>query len=326
MSPVKSSYSRVRVFKGCGLALGPAVWLTRRQQRITDTRKRKAEEEPEEHSLNKPKKIFSRLDHKYHGISISPVYPNPCWLWREEALIIDNMCIDLCKKLATVSVNIDDYCDAATCQELPFPFLGEAPTRFKLDQDSRFSFYGREKFREVYLAVKSMGYQQTRMYFFHGTLGAGKSHLLAAPTCLLIREGAKVVYLPDCRALLRNSLEYLRTALRLTFDEDEDASEALDDAKTIEELEEFCTDAASEFRLLFIIDQANALDPEDEAADRLSLIAKRGARTLIDKITSGHLKFASSGGNYQHTWHDMYRETGEKRLRLYGGLTDVSSH
>jgi len=42
---------------------------------------------------------------------------------------------------------------------------------------------------------------KTRRYLLHGTLGAGKSHLLAVLTCVLRKEGMRVVYLPDCRRL-----------------------------------------------------------------------------------------------------------------------------
>ncbi|KAF8430900.1 hypothetical protein BGX38DRAFT_1230439 [Terfezia claveryi] len=94
------------------------------------------------------------------------------------------------------------------------------------------------------------------MYFLHGTVGAGKSHLLAAITCLLIKEGHKVVYLPDCRSLLKNTFGYLRSALRLTFHKDMERAVFLDNCETLQHLEKFCDAASSELRLLFIVDQA----------------------------------------------------------------------
>jgi len=168
-----------------------------------------------------------------------------------------------------------------------------------------------------------MNIWQRQMYFLHGTLGAGKSHLLAALTCLLIKQGHKVVYLPDCRVMLRNPFGYLQFALRFAFHNQEERATFLDNAKSLEDLEKFCHASAAEERLLFIIDQANALDPQDENDDRLSLDVKRQTRTLLDKITAEHLKLASSSGNYKHALHDRYRQTGERRLYLYGGLTDV---
>ncbi|KAF8417640.1 hypothetical protein EV426DRAFT_622182 [Tirmania nivea] len=224
--------------------------------------------------------------------------------------------------LGRISDSLDDYCDPAISQMLPFPFTGEIPsTRFPLDQHGMFQYYGREKFKELYLMIQKRNFQQTRMYYLHGTLGAGKSHLLAALTCLLIKEGHKVVYLPDCRALLRDPFSYIRGALRLTFHDHTQRATFLDDCETLQQLERFCYEASSEFRLLFIIDQANALYPEEEGADQFSLTAKHNTRTLLDKITSQHLKLESSSGNYQHTLFDIYRATDEKRLQVYGGLS-----
>jgi len=41
--------------------------------------------------------------------------------------------------------------------------------------------------------------------------------MLAALTCLLLKEGQKVVYIPDCRGLPRDAFGYLRHSLRLAF-------------------------------------------------------------------------------------------------------------
>jgi len=234
--------------------------------------------------------------------------------------------IEVFKTLQTVSCSVDEYCDPSHSQKLRFPFLGEIPSgRFQLDEMGRFLFYGREKFRELYAAVKGMRFQGTRMYFLHGTQGSGKSFMLAALACLLMKEGNKVVYVPDCRGLLRDMFGYLRLALCLTFHGPghEARADLLDKCTTIGELEEFCAAVTPKYRLLFIIDQANALDSEEEAADRFTPQAKRDARTLLDKITAQHLKLASSSGNYQHGLYDRYRQTGEERLQLYGGLTKV---
>ncbi|KAF8539196.1 hypothetical protein BDD12DRAFT_633437, partial [Trichophaea hybrida] len=98
---------------------------------------------------------------------------------------------------------------------------------------------GRYKFRELYDAAKSMNFRGTRKYFLHGTLGAGKSYLLAALACLLNKEGAKVVYLPDCREMMGDTCEYLRSALRLTFTGNERHDAFLADCNDTSELVKF---------------------------------------------------------------------------------------
>ena len=164
----------------------------------------------------------------------------------------------------------------------------------------------------------------TRLYFLHGTFGAGKSYLLAALACLLVKERMSVVYLPDCRAMLRNPFEYLRAALELTFAGNIAAGTFLRSATELEELGQFCSVASGEFRLFSIIDQANALDPQDEAVDRYPSDQRRLVRNFLGSITSQHLKLASSNSNYLHAQHDILRQTGERRLCLYGGLSKVS--
>lgn len=224
-----------------------------------------------------------------------------------------------------ISDNLEDYCNPESCQKLPFLFPLEIPSdRFSLDESGDFQYYGRQAFRDLYTAAKSMKFRGTRLYFLHGTFGTGKSYLLAALACLLVKEGRSVVYLPDCRAMLRNPFEYLRAALELTFAGNITARTFLRSATELEELGQFCSAASGEFRLLFIIDQVNALDPQDEAVDRYPSDRKRLVHNLLDSITSLHLKLASSSGNYLHAQHDILRQTGEKRLCLYGGLSKVS--
>ncbi|KAF8453366.1 hypothetical protein BGX38DRAFT_1178347, partial [Terfezia claveryi] len=174
------------------------------------------------------------------------------------------------------------YCNPSICQKLPF---------------IPFEYYGREKFQELYDAAKSMRFRGTRKYFLHGTLGAGKSYLLAALACLLMKEGIK--------------------ALRLTFTGRARYSSILASCQDTKGLMEFCSVASEEVRLLFIVDQVNALDPQDERTDRFSLEAKRHVRMVLDTITAQHMKMTSSSGNYVHALHDKYRQTGEKRIHLY---------
>jgi energy-coupling factor transporter ATP-binding protein EcfA2 len=203
-------------------------------------------------------------------------------------------------------------------------FVQRVPSdRFDLDNEGRFEYYGREKFRELYNAAMSMNLQGTRKYFLHGTLGAGKSHLLAALACILHKEGRKVVFLPDCREMMGNVFGYLRSALRLAFTGDTRRDAFLAGCKDTQGLLDFCSAASSEVHLLFIVDQVNALDPTDDSLDRFSLEMKRNVRTLLDTITSDHMKISSSSGNYVHAFHDIHRQTGEKRLHLYGGLNEV---
>jgi len=170
-------------------------------------------------------------------------------------------------------------------------------------------------------------------YFFHGTLGAGKSHLLAALACLLMREGRIVVYVPDCSELLADPKEYFRTALEFAYDSREHARsqlkglrrEEVDELVALERLKHFCRLAATPSKqALFIVDQANALDDETIlGSQQFSNDKKKQVRTLLDASTASHLKLESSTANYKHAWGNSRRQTSEKRIGLYCGLDEV---
>lgn len=83
--------------------------------------------------------------------------------------------------------------------------------------DDQFLYTGREIFAELWKLVeqlKESGYSQLSVY---GTVGNGKSYMLAALVCLLTHFGDRVVYLPDCRAFLLDLVEYVKMAMVLPF-------------------------------------------------------------------------------------------------------------
>ncbi|KAF8462175.1 hypothetical protein BDZ91DRAFT_850755 [Kalaharituber pfeilii] len=218
---------------------------------------------------------------------------------------------------------------------LPFPYPGVVPERFHLGQEGQFEFFGRHKFAELYKVVKDMNPRQRKRVHFHGTLGAGKSHLLAALVCLLRKEGAPVVYLPDCYELLTSEPPelYLITALFASFWNDTDLSEEVTELFNAVLSREynhdrlewdilvFCNLAAQlKKTILFVVDQANALD--DSPDDRIGTEKKQKVRKLLDGISSNHLKISSSTANYHAAKHDEFRATSETRLTLYKGLDD----
>jgi len=176
-----------------------------------------------------------------------------------------------------------------------------------------------------------MNYDRRR-YFFHGVLGAGKSHLLAAHACLLMREGEIVVYVPDYSELLADPKEYFRTALEFAYDSREHARshlkglrrEEVHELVALERLKHFCRLAATPSNpALFIVDQANALDETILGSQQFSNDKKKQVRTLLDTSTASHLKLESSTANYKHAWGNSRRQTSEKRIGLYYGLDEV---
>lgn len=178
--------------------------------------------------------------------------------------------------------------------------------------------------------------QDNRLHL-HGTLGTGKSHLLAALVCQLQREGMRVVYVPDCYELLlcEPPALYIIPSLYSAFYQDPVLGERVkeltqsffEEGHTQEDLERgmimFCNLAAQVGRaILWVIDQANALD--DGELDRVSNLKKMQTRRLLDGLSSKHMKVASSTANYSAAKYDETRATSEARFNLYLGLDDVS--
>jgi len=174
-----------------------------------------------------------------------------------------------------------------------------------------------------------MNYDRRR-YFFHGVLGAGKSHLLAALACLLMREGEIVVYVPDCSELLADPKEYFRTALEFAYDSRDARShfkalrrEVVKEHIALERLSDFCNKRLEKDTAFFIVDQANAFDDETVPGSHRFSNKKKQIRNLLDASSAKHLKLECSTTNYKHVWTDLLRETSEK-LGLYRGLDEVS--
>lgn len=76
--------------------------------------------------------------------------------------------------------------------------------RFSIKQGT-FQYMPREKFEALAKEIGNLSRTAYRKLFVYGTIGYGKSHILAAMTCFLIRQGKRVVYLPDCRAMIKNT-------------------------------------------------------------------------------------------------------------------------
>jgi hypothetical protein len=105
---------------------------------------------------------------------------------------------------------VDQFSDPTFEHMFPFPFIGsEAPVRFKQVEEN-WQYVGRTKFKELVQELKEV--QESKNHptlWLYGTQGYGKSHLLAALVCHLIARDERVIYIPDCRALLEDSVEYL---------------------------------------------------------------------------------------------------------------------
>lgn len=195
--------------------------------------------------------------------------------------------------------------------------------RFSL-HDNQFLYMGREKFAELWKLVeqlKESGYSKLSVY---GTVGYGKSYMLAALVCLLMSHGDSVVYLPDCRALLLDPVEYVKTAMVLTFAAREDIQREITEIESEEGIKQFFNRHRRP-RVIFVVDQAHELMPNCSgvtAGDRFSEGEKYTAGRWLDRYTFRHLRIDGLSANYR-TYMQMQKETNQLKLYLYGGFSPV---
>lgn len=146
---------------------------------------------------------------------------------------------------------------------LPFPSpLWAPPERFTIKGGivTTFQYMGRTIFRNILKEVEDTNFQVGRHgLFLYGPSGTGKSHILAALVCHLIKNGKKVMYIPDCVRLLEDHEAYIQQALLFTFYDDADAIKAIIRAQGMHDLLQFINQQPA-FSLYIIVDQCNGLE------------------------------------------------------------------
>lgn len=215
----------------------------------------------------------------------------------------------------------------ATLIKLPFPFVGHSlPERFNYDGDHNYwDYMGREKFTELLDAINVLETTAWRGYLFYGTIGYGKSHLLAALACYLIAAGKRVVYIPDCRECAWKRVAYFRAAMLLAWGGPEDRviRESIMALNTMKAISDFF---AKRSNILFIIDHLNILEMDPSGADPLSDGTKNEIRKWIRECVANHKYIFSASGDNQNRGWVKGESTGARRLLAYGGFSTVSPY
>jgi energy-coupling factor transporter ATP-binding protein EcfA2 len=110
----------------------------------------------------------------------------------------------------------------------------------------------------------------------YGISGYGKSHILAALACLLIRQNHRVVYIPDCRQAANKPFSEFKRAFMLAF-ADPKSSKWLQDVFQCDKIEQLQV-LSRKYRFVmddqitFILDQTNALDLEVDGRNNISIM------------------------------------------------------
>ena len=202
------------------------------------------------------------------------------------------VCLSLRQKiLKTDACSLDSLQDPSRWSSLPFPSSSrKLPLdRFYLNQDRTFRFMGRRIFAEVYQTVSNMSPTTGTIYSLQGSLGSGESHILAALSCLLVKEDKTVVYLPDARVLATAIVKYTKEALQLAYADDQVLFKQIQGLSSIADIFEFSEECARlGDRWYIICDQMNALDQFPDTANTLGPEAQQEALQFIPRLSGDH--------------------------------------
>ena len=230
------------------------------------------------------------------------------------------------ERLQKIETEAKHYADPDNMIIFPFPFtyLDLPADRFHFEH-SHFEYMGREIFLELWNVVQGLKHESFTRLYIQGTMGYGKSHILAVLAGLLYRSGKRVVYLPDCRALLRQPLDYLRASLLCAFADPSsyEKRETIRALGSTHDVEKFCCE---NLPMYFIIDQMNALDAEVSNQDVSTNSQKAFLLEFLTSLTVGHYQITSASANHKTALYVEKRQTNDLKQSLMGGMTEVCKY
>jgi hypothetical protein len=185
---------------------------------------------------------------------------------------------------------------------------------------------GREKFTTLVDEFKYFYNDVSRTHLIvYGTRGYGKSHLLAALVCLLAAGKTHVVYIPDCRELMKGQVKYMKAAMLFAWADDTSKQQAilmLDDLKA---MDEFLEEQSAISNVVFVTDQLNALETEKDDSQK-TINVKSELQQWLDGLLSPRIKgILSSSANNHKILGRSNRQDSYNIMYAYGGLTKVSN-
>ena len=184
-----------------------------------------------------------------------------------------------------------------------------------------FRYMGRSPFKDVLKELEDLRFiRGLRSLYLTGPSGTGKSFILAALVCSLIRKGKRVLYIPDCSVLLGGAEESLREALQFTFHDDRDICRDINGARDTDDLIRI-VGRQTRHILYVVADQCNALDPNGVEDPRYQ--AKVNARTYIERLGRSQVFTFSTSGKHQWDRRNDGNARGIKSIFLHAGLSEV---
>jgi hypothetical protein len=215
-----------------------------------------------------------------------------------------------------------DFSEPTTLTHLPFPSPLPLPLhRFEATKHNSvkcFPYMGRSKFHELWSHMQRPSFLDgDENLYLYGSSGSGKSHILAALACRLIRDGEQVVYVPDCASLLADFPKTVRTALCCAF-HDSVFLETINSALDVDALLEFWDEHR---HLYFIVDQLNVLEVGGHTASLDD--EKRQVMKWLNKMQLNHKYIFSASANEKSNAQFDMKQSGTTVIRFLGGMNEV---
>jgi hypothetical protein len=233
--------------------------------------------------------------------------------------------------IRSCSINPDELSDPFKANDIPWPSPLDPPSRFdRSNEDAtipegnvkKFQYMGRAMFKEVQGRATSNVFETYPKLYLYGPSGVRKSHLLAALVFCLVQCGERVVYIPDCRAIISNPFRPIQAALLFAFYGDDTMFKTIAAIRNLDDLKDIM-DGQIERTLYFIIDQWNALDSEEGEASSQNKIK---IRDTLEAMGAQQKYIFSASANAQSDRYADQKQSGTELITFYPGMTKVCPH
>ena len=164
-------------------------------------------------------------------------------------------------------------------------------------------------------------YRSTDTLLVYGTKGYGKSHLLAALVCYLAAQGEQVVYIPDCRAFIMDSVEIFRLAMLFAWADNPALKDQIIKLNSLEEISLFLNGYGK--KTIFVFDQMNSLEESDQD-EKETRRKKADISWWLESCRGGCNAIFGSSANHRTFRLQLQKENNTEPLKLQGGFTEVS--
>jgi hypothetical protein len=204
-----------------------------------------------------------------------------------------------------------------TFMDLPFPFLGTTiPKRFSTrgkDEDC-YQYMGREGFSELADAFMTCTTsKRLKDLWVYGSMGYGKSHLLATLVYFLTAQGYRVVYLPDCQVLCHDPARYLTVSLLFAWADNPQVISKIVSFRTMGDIERFFQDNWDP--VVFVTDQVNAFEGPEKHLEKV--------RGWLNRCRSDVKTVLSTSANNMTFLRTLHKQNNNYLFMVFGGFTAV---